>query len=253
MQIDSEKCIGCGRCSVFCIMDCISLVPRDEAHPGKGKRYAVIDDHECVECGCCQRGADCPTDALTRPELVWPRTVRAVFSDPIITFEETGVKGRGTEEMKTNDVTGRFKPGRVGLACELGRPGIGARLRDLGRLAEALAKVDGLGFEKANPVTSVVMADPATGAIKPELADEKVVSGIIEADLPLEKLTEALEIIEKTAPMLDTVFSLDVICLPDENGGNPALEMIKKTNFTPRFNGKTNLGLGRVSNPGVEQ
>ncbi|HUV55530.1 MAG TPA: hypothetical protein VMW03_10050 [Candidatus Krumholzibacteriaceae bacterium] len=81
----------------------------------------------------------CPTGALTPPELTWPRSLRAAFSDPTVVHPGTGVGGRGTEEIKTNDVTGRLRRGEAGIVVELGRPGTGARLRDVEKMAMALA------------------------------------------------------------------------------------------------------------------
>ena len=46
-----------------------------------------------------------------------------------VPHESTGVEGRGTEEVKTNDVSGRVKMGEVGFTIELGRPGVGVRFR----------------------------------------------------------------------------------------------------------------------------
>jgi len=44
-------------------------------------------------------------------------------SIPMVTHESTAVHGRGTEEVKTNDVSHRIKKGEVGLVVEFGRPG----------------------------------------------------------------------------------------------------------------------------------
>ena len=41
--------------------------------------------------------------------------------------ESTGVHGRGTEEVKTNDVSGRVQVGEVGFTIEFGRPSTGCR------------------------------------------------------------------------------------------------------------------------------
>ena len=70
----------------------------------------------------------CPTAAFEPDELAWPRVVRRAFSDPRVPHESTGVQGRGTEEVKTNDVSGRVKVGEVGFTIEFGRPGVGAAL-----------------------------------------------------------------------------------------------------------------------------
>ena len=46
MEIDREKCVGCGNCHSVCTMGVISL---DE----EGK--SVVDQDECVECSTCYR------------------------------------------------------------------------------------------------------------------------------------------------------------------------------------------------------
>ena len=80
------------------------------------------------------RAIECPRKAFYEPEEVrqWPRSVRKVFGDPTEKHESTGVRGRGTEEVKTNDVTGRVKRGEVGFALEFGRPSIGCRVKRRG-------------------------------------------------------------------------------------------------------------------------
>ena len=103
----------------------------------------------------------CPTGALTPPELKWPRNLRAQFSDPSTVHPGTGVPGRGTDEIKTNDVTGRLRKGDAGLVVEIGRPGIGAYFRDIEKIAMALAKLKP-HFERENPVTQL-MVDPESG------------------------------------------------------------------------------------------
>ena len=111
MQIDQELCTGCGQCVPYCPVNAIRL--EDDV--------SVIDFDECAECGCCLRMADCPVDAIYQQELTWPRTVRSILSDPLTVAEESGISGRGTEEMKTNECTGRFKLGMVGIGIEVGR------------------------------------------------------------------------------------------------------------------------------------
>ena len=56
-----------------------------------------------------------------------PRSIRAAFSDPTVVHAGTGVGGRGTEEIKTNGVTGRLQEGEVGIVVEIGRPGTANR------------------------------------------------------------------------------------------------------------------------------
>ena len=129
MHIDSDKCTGCEQCIPYCPVGAITLV----------EEVSEIDFDECTECGNCLRLAECPVDAIFQQELEWPRTVRSIFSDPLTIVEESGISGRGTEEMKTNEVTGRFKFGSVGVALEFGRPILGARFFDIEKVAQALS------------------------------------------------------------------------------------------------------------------
>jgi len=123
MQISHEKCLGCGKCVPFCPVSAI----RHDHH----NQETMIDFDECVECGVCLRIGICPADAIKKTELTWPRSVRSIYSDPLNIHKETGLAGRGTEESKTNDVTGRFRRGEFGIAIEVGRPGIGTSLIEL--------------------------------------------------------------------------------------------------------------------------
>src|SRR3954452_5321041 len=97
----------------------------------------------------------CPTAAFEPEPLVWPRVVRRAFSDLRVPHESTGVEGRGTEEVKTNDISGRVKVGEVGFTIEFGRPGVGVWFRDIQRMCQALAEA-GVSFEKKNPITSLM-------------------------------------------------------------------------------------------------
>ena len=151
MKIDQDLCIGCGQCIPYCPVG--AIIENDDT--------SDIDLDECVECGNCLRMASCPVDAIYQQELSWPRTVRSILSDPLTVAEESGISGRGTEEMKTNEVTGRFKLGTVGIGIEVGRPVTGARFYDVEKVARAVAKL-GVEFEKINPTTSL-MSDPGTG------------------------------------------------------------------------------------------
>lgn len=161
MKIDGEICIACELCPPYCPMEAVSM---DDV--------AVIDQDECVDCGVCLRSGVCPVDCIVFEPAPWPRSLRATFSDPTTEHKETRIAGRGTEEMKTNEVTGRFKRGWVGMGLEFGRPGIGTRFYDVEKTAQVLAKL-GVEFEPKNPVT-FLMEDVKTGKIKEEVLNEKV-------------------------------------------------------------------------------
>ena len=232
IQIDQEKCIRCGTCVPFCPMGAIHL---DDV--------ASIDQDECVECGACMKAAMCPVDAFTSEPSPYPRSVRAVFSDPTATHKDTGLAGRGTEEMKTNEVTGRFKPGFVGVGLEFGRPGIGTRFYDVQTVAMAVAKV-GAGFETSNPVTQLI-EDKKTGKFKDEVLNEKAMSAIIECLIPIEKLKELLTAVQEAAKHIDTVFSIECITRVAPDNSLPVEAILTEMGITHLINGKTNVGLGR--------
>ncbi len=242
MRIDPGKCIGCGNCGSYCTMlGGVMRFERDRRNPTR--IYYVIDEDECVECSVCLRSGCCPTEALYQPELVWPRIVRKNFSDPLKIHPETRIPGRGTEEMKTNEVTGRYRRGAYGMAFELGRPGVGARFHDVERVAKAMAAV-GTVFEENNPVTKL-MVDRKKGRMNPEVLNEKVLSAIVEFLLPAEKLPQVLEAVDRVSREIDTVFSGDII---SRIGTDGSVRYVRKVLEGSRFlsiNGKSNVGLGR--------
>jgi hypothetical protein len=237
-----------------------------------GSRRAVIDEDECVECYACYRGMSmerlnprllrlirrgfglfrfrfdpepdvCPTSAIIPRELEWPRIVRRVFSDVLMTHESTGILGRGTEEVKTNDVTGRLGPGFAGFVVELGRPSIGARFHDIQKVAMALASID-VVFEEKNPVTGL-MIDPSTGFIDPEVLNEKVMSAIIEFRVPMADVADVFQVLRRVAEEVDTVMAIGVAARCDELGESELERLLPPLGFQV-LRAKTNLGLGRV-------
>jgi hypothetical protein len=187
----------------------------------------------------------CPTDALTEPELSWPRVVRRAFSDPVVPHESTGVHGRGTEEVKTNDVTHRVGLGDAGFTIEFGRPTIGVRFWQIQQMTHALAKLD-ISFEKRNPVTNL-MTNTATGDIREDILNEKILSAIVEFKTSLKNVPAVLRKVREIANRLDTVVAIGAAARCDENGDNELEEILRREEFH-FVRGKTNLGLGRASN-----
>jgi hypothetical protein len=186
----------------------------------------------------------CPTDAIVPEELSWPRVVRRAFSDPQVPHESTGIHGRGTAEVKTNDVTNRVKEGEAGFVVEFGRPGIGARFRDIERVTQALAEL-GVEFESNNPVTSL-MSDSTRGLIRPDILNEKILSAIVEIKTKLEKVPVVLKRIKELSREVGTVISIGVSTRCDGVGEEPLGEILEREGY-PAYRGKTNLGLGRVT------
>ena len=177
MRINQETCSACKKCIPVCPVGAIVF--------DKAERKVSIEYEQCVECGVCYRLNVCPKDSFMEEELVWPRSIRAGLSNPLLVDPRTRIPGRGTEEMKTNDVTGRFKPGYLGIAVEMGRPGIGASLLDIEKVTQRIAKND-VDFCPENPIT-FLMENTQTGKINPEVLNERVLSGIIEFEIPVEK------------------------------------------------------------------
>jgi hypothetical protein len=239
----------------------------------KTKR-ATVNQDECVECYTCFRGMStehlnpslvrtirkigslirwrfdpepdvCPTAAITEQELSWPRIVRRAFSDPIVPHESTGVHGRGTEEVKTNDVTNRVGPDDAGFTVEFGRPTVGVRFWQIQEMTKALAQM-GIEFEKRNPVTSL-MADTSTGEIRADILNEKILSAIVEFKTSLANAPAVLQTIKEVANRLDTVVAVGAAARCDKQGGENSLEEMLRQEGYAFYRGKTNLGLGRPS------
>jgi hypothetical protein len=206
-------------------------------------KVAGITQDECVECGVCLRSGICPVDAFIEEVHPWPRSVRAAFSNPLTVHKETRVPGRGTEEAKTNEVTGTFRKGFVGVTAEMGRPGIGTRFRDVEKVAQALARA-GVKFASQNPVT-YLMTDQATGKLNSEVLDEKVLSAMIESITPIENLPAVIKELREVARQIDTVFSLTISTRLDADGSAPCEKILKELGVSVYVNGKTNVGLGR--------
>ena len=211
---------------------------------------AFVDQVKCVECGTCIR-AECPVDALRQPDLKPPRLIRKLFSDPLATFAETEVPGRGTEEMKTNDVTNNVDFGEAGWGIELGRPGVSTRFTDVEKVATALAK-HGVEFLDLNPVSMLI--DHGTGRFtennpwraSPEsIRRLRSLSAIIEFKTPKEKVPEILQTLKEISGEIDTVFSVGLISRwrDGELELMPLVENIPGVEVRP--NAKHNMGIGR--------
>ncbi|HWF09132.1 MAG TPA: 4Fe-4S dicluster domain-containing protein [Bryobacteraceae bacterium] len=268
MKINAAKCVACGNCTYVCPMGAIYIEPVS--------RRATINQRECVECYACFNGLSqehlnptfvrtvrrlfqiarirfdpepdvCPTAAFEPNQLQWPRIVRRAFSDPRVPHESTGVHGRGTEEVKTNDVSGRVGVGEVGFTIEFGRPGVGVWFRDIQKMCRALARA-GVAFEKKNPVTSL-MSDVAAGTIREDILDEKVLSAIVEIKVRVERAEEIIRLIWEVEKQIDTVVALGAGARCDEEGEDNVVAPILERLGYKLERAKTNIGLGRVPRP----
>ncbi len=235
MKVDAERCIGCLECVDYCPVGAIK-----QADIG-GVVY--VDQDECVECGCCLQVRACEYEALWQPELEWPRVLRAQFSNPRIAHPSTSIYGRGTDETKTNEVTGRYPRGCVGIAVELGRPGIGTRFSDVEKVARAILPL-GVEFEKDNP-THNLFEDVITGRLRPDVLKERVLSAILEFKTSQEGAPQVLQVLDRVSREVDTVITVNIGSMWEPDGTLPAEEAAERAGFHLYPNGKNNLGLGR--------
>lgn len=235
MKIDAEKCVGCKACLPWCPVASIAM---------DGKK-ARIEQDECVECGVCLRAEICPKKAIFMPKesYDYPRAIRMQFSDPGCQHPSFQSWGRGTEEAKTNDVTGKFGYGEYGVLLEFGRPGTGTRLTEIEKIT-MLVKQMGFEILEDNPMYGL-LADESTGRFKPEYVNEKILSGILEFRFNESGLEDFLGKILPKLDELDTVVSVGLVSRFHENDTIPVIEKLGKKGIKVRPNAKINVGLGR--------
>ena len=267
MRIDQNKCVACANCVPVCPMGAIYIDP--------AANRATINSEACVECGNCLRGMSqehlnpsivrtvrklakamrlrfepepdvCPTAAFYMNELEMPRLVRQVFSDPVVEHKSTGIKGRGTEEVKTNDVIPRVGLGEVGYTIEFGRPGVGVYFRDIQEMTRELAQL-GAKFEANNPIAHM-MTDHATGDIREDILNEKILSGIVEIKTTVEQTQGVLDAVRRVNKRIDTVMAVGISTRCDENGEDRILAPLLEEWGYSYERAKTNMGLGRITN-----
>jgi ferredoxin len=227
--IDQSLCVGCGMCVPLCPMGAISL-----AH-----EKSSIDPKECAECGTCWRAEICPVDAITPVKLQWPRVLRETFSNPLAVHETTGITGRGTEGVKTNDSQNRYTQADMGVVIELGRPVLGARLIDVERVVKKF-RAHGYEVIPQNPIYGLI-DDRKTGALKPDILDEKIISCVIEFVLPNTAADELTAMAHELAAEVESVFSLSVALRADEQGRSDFEELFGPDVFRLP-NAKVNIG-----------
>ena len=267
MKINTNKCVTCGNCTYVCPVGAIYVDPVINR--------ATVNRDECVECYACFNGLSqehlnpvivrtmrkvfkafrlrfdpepdvCPTAAFEPDKLSWPRVVRRAFSDPRVPHESTGVEGRGTEEVKTNDISDRVKIGEVGFTIEFGRPGVGVWFYDIQKMCHALSAT-GVAFEKKNPVTSL-MSDIASGTLREDILNEKVLSAIVEIKVPVERTEEIIRLVWEVEKQISTVVALGIGTRCESDGQERVVAPILQKLGYKLERAKTNIGIGRITN-----
>ncbi len=235
MRIDPAKCIGCGRCVDYCIVNSIA----------KTDGICKINEEECVDCGVCLRADVCPVHAIFMPEecFQYPRAIRMQFSDPSVQHPNLKAWGRGTEEAKTNDVTGKFGRGEYGLLLEFGRPCTGTRLTEVEKVTTAVRKI-GIPILEDNPIFGLLEED-GSGRFKREFVNEKVLSAIVELRIGEDELERILGAVLPLLDDVDTVVSVGLVSRFDGGGKLPVIKKLEAMGIKVRPNAKINVGLGR--------
>jgi NAD-dependent dihydropyrimidine dehydrogenase PreA subunit len=235
LEINKEVCIGCGICLPICPVGAIFL---------NADEVAEIDLKKCVECSVCFRSSNCPVEAFSKDELVFPRQIRRWFSDNTekIPSHQTLGSGRGVDEVKTNDKTGYYKKGEVGFIVEPGRPGISAGMDDVQKVLHGLYAA-GYKLTERSPLKFFV-ENNETGDLNPAILGERVLSCSIEfkglySDIP--HMAAALANASKT---VNTVLCVGVISRV-ENWEIPPVKILNKLGYQTEPNAKINIGLGR--------
>ena len=252
----------------------MAICPMGAIYVDSAANRAKINDDACVECGTCYRGMStedlnpsmvrgvrkvakflrfrfepepdvCPTGAFEMNELEMPRLIRQIFSDPVVEHKSTGIKGRGTEEVKTNDVSQRVDVGEVGYTIEFGRPGVGVRFSDIQEMTHILAK-EGVTFEMNNPITHL-MTDKSTGDLRSDILNEKILSAIVEIKTSIAEVERVLEIVEKVTERIDTVTAVGISTRCDDGEDKTLGPLLDKLGYY-YSRAKTNMGLGRITN-----
>jgi hypothetical protein len=176
--------------------------------------------------------------------MSFERRLKFFFASATAVWPETGMAGRGTEEMKTNDVTGRFKFGEIGFSLDMGRPtGVGVRVSDIEKVCKAIAPY--VTFEIENPVTKLLI-DPKTGEVRdPKLRNVYLLSAVVEAKTSKELAPKVLQIIKEVSKELNTVISVGLVSRVKPDGEPEAFEVLRQVGIEPRPNMKINIGLGK--------
>jgi Fe-S-cluster-containing hydrogenase component 2 len=236
-RINQDKCTGCKQCLIFCADGAISY--------SEGK--CTVDQSVCTECYICLRHTICPTGAFEPTELnTYIKQFQHVISDPAESHGiKKGVSGRGAQEVKTIDVTGRIKQGEISISIDMGRPGLGVYLRDVEKVAMALVEA---GVEippgEKSPL-GALMPDRTTGKLLPECLDYHFHSLIMEGTFASEQLPTVLKALQAVENKIETVFAVGLVMHVDENCYNKALDCLDELGIPKPHRGKVNVGLGR--------
>jgi hypothetical protein len=93
------------------------------------------------------------------------------------------------------------------------------------------------------------MSDVTTGTLREDVLDEKVLSAIVEIKVKVEQTQQIIELVREVEKDIDTVVALGVGTRCDENGEELLVAPILERLGYKLERAKTNMGLGRITNP----
>ncbi|MHA2120597.1 MAG: 4Fe-4S ferredoxin, partial [Promethearchaeota archaeon] len=128
------------------------------------------------------------------------------------------------------------------VAIELGRPGVGTKLKNIELFTTKLSRI-GVIYEEKSPVTALMI--DSEGHINEDIKEERVLSAIIEFKIPSEKLHFVLEVIRVVETEIDTVFTVGLVSRMIGHDPGEFINHVSSLGFQVRPNAKINIGLGK--------
>ena len=92
------------------------------------------------------------------------------------------------------------------------------------------------------------MSDVATGTIREDVLNEKLLSAILEIKVPVERTEEIIRMVWSVEKRLETVVALGVGTRCDADGEDRTVAPILERLGYKLERAKTNIGLGRITN-----
>lgn len=184
----------------------------DPSEDSRGRRYAVIDDEACLECGVCLDKGVCLTGALQESGNL-KSEIRKLFGR--LTPQSAGVKktGRtGSWDVKTCDSGRELPSDMVIVRMELGRPSGGVALGQAEELRLAVLQA-GYVLEEQKSYTKLCAVLGPEGLTK-EAAEIRVLSVCLEVVSPPESLPALLKLVDSRCRTMGIVFRINVLFAP---------------------------------------
>jgi len=205
---------------------------------------SAIDQDVCYECSTCLRAAHCPS----MPSLNLPTSLiirgRCAGISAIPAPPTRPPASRAAERRNPRPTT---SPSLWSQADRCRHRDWTAYARDVpSRHPEDHPGDRRAGVHKIephNPIHSMI-ANEATGDLKPEMLGERVLSAIIEIQVERNQLRGILRTLKEVAKEVDSVFCIDAFTVVEPGLKIPeeVLESIQAEGFTWRPNAKINMG-----------